>query len=457
MPRRSIEIDSFQHANPIPAASRVGPLLASSIIAPRDPGRRASVPEDVDGQLANLFHHVGEMLDAAGADWRHIAKMTFYVRRHRRARRHQRAVDRALPRPGLPSGPPHPGLARPPVGPSPATSWPTSMTEIRSLKTAVARRRHRPRRAGSRCGSRSWPRRPASSGFDYVVRRHAARAVRLQQTRHRCCTPWPALPTVPIVRVPWNEQGIIGRVLDAGAMGVIIPMVNSPEEARRGRGGVPLRAEGRARASGRSSPASATAAATTAVADDAVACIPMIETRQAVEAIDDILAVDGHRRRLHRPRRPVDHLRPAAGRRQPRRPLRRCARHGGGGVPAPRRGAGHPLHRRRWRPSASGRLPHDHRRQRRRRRHGRRCADATDAARITAVTDSVRSVRSRSIPRQSGGVRTQRRSIQRRAASRCSCGVVKPRAGRHHPQVGRPEGPVRRRPARPTARDRRRP
>ena len=40
-------------------------------------------------------------------------------------------------------------------------------------------------------------------------------------------------PVVPVVRVPWNEQGIIGRVLDAGALGVIIPMVNSPEEARR--------------------------------------------------------------------------------------------------------------------------------------------------------------------------------------------------------------------------------
>ena len=28
--------------------------------------------------------------------------------------------------------------------------------------------------------------------------------------------------TIPIVRVPWNEFGIIGKVLDAGAMGVII-------------------------------------------------------------------------------------------------------------------------------------------------------------------------------------------------------------------------------------------
>ena len=35
----------------------------------------------------------------------------------------------------------------------------------------------------------------------------------------------------PIVRVPWNEPGIIGKVLDAGAHGVIVPMVNTREQA----------------------------------------------------------------------------------------------------------------------------------------------------------------------------------------------------------------------------------
>ena len=78
MPRTSIETDSFRHANPIPAASRIGPLLVSSIIGPREPGGDR-MPDDVEGQLSNLFHHVGAMLDAAGADWRHVAKMTFYV------------------------------------------------------------------------------------------------------------------------------------------------------------------------------------------------------------------------------------------------------------------------------------------------------------------------------------------------------------------------------------------
>ena len=39
--------------------------------------------------------------------------------------------------------------------------------------------------------------------------------------------------TIPIVRVPWNEPYEIMRVLDAGAYGVIVPMVNNKEEAER--------------------------------------------------------------------------------------------------------------------------------------------------------------------------------------------------------------------------------
>ena len=35
----------------------------------------------------------------------------------------------------------------------------------------------------------------------------------------------------PIVRVPWNEPGIIGKTLDAGAHGVVVPMVNTREQA----------------------------------------------------------------------------------------------------------------------------------------------------------------------------------------------------------------------------------
>lgn len=39
--------------------------------------------------------------------------------------------------------------------------------------------------------------------------------------------------TVPLVRVPWLEEGIIMKMLDAGAYGVICPMINSREECER--------------------------------------------------------------------------------------------------------------------------------------------------------------------------------------------------------------------------------
>ena len=39
--------------------------------------------------------------------------------------------------------------------------------------------------------------------------------------------------TVPLARVPWLEEGIIMRMLDAGVYGIICPMVNTSEDAER--------------------------------------------------------------------------------------------------------------------------------------------------------------------------------------------------------------------------------
>ena len=39
--------------------------------------------------------------------------------------------------------------------------------------------------------------------------------------------------TMPLVRVPWLDPGIIMKMLDAGAWGVICPMVNTREDAER--------------------------------------------------------------------------------------------------------------------------------------------------------------------------------------------------------------------------------
>jgi enamine deaminase RidA (YjgF/YER057c/UK114 family) len=76
--RRSISIPGLSHLTAIPVATRVGPLLVSSVIAPFDPGTR-HVPETIEAQVANIFSHVDAMLRAAGATWDDVAKMSFWV------------------------------------------------------------------------------------------------------------------------------------------------------------------------------------------------------------------------------------------------------------------------------------------------------------------------------------------------------------------------------------------
>ena len=98
--------------------------------------------------------------------------------------------------------------------------------------------------------------------------------------------------TTPIVRVPWNEPGIIGKLLDAGAHGVIIPMVNTVEEARAAVRACRYAPDG-ARSSGPTLVQMRTDRPYFEWAQDNVACIPMIETVQAVENIDAILEVPG--------------------------------------------------------------------------------------------------------------------------------------------------------------------
>ena len=131
----------------------------------------------------------------------------------------------------------------------------------------------------------------ATSGFDYVCIDMQHGLADYEQTV-AMLTRSARTPTVPIVRVPWNEQGIIGRVLDAGAMGVIIPMVNSPEEAKRAVDACRYAPVG-TRSFGPLSAGMRYGGAYFGAANESVACIPMIETRGAVETLDDILAVPG--------------------------------------------------------------------------------------------------------------------------------------------------------------------
>lgn len=96
----------------------------------------------------------------------------------------------------------------------------------------------------------------------------------------------------PVVRVPWNEPGIIGRVLDAGALGLIVPMIEDAAGARAVVDAaryppVGRRSFGPTRVGLRDGPGYF------ADADQRIAVIPMIETRGALDQVDAILAVDG--------------------------------------------------------------------------------------------------------------------------------------------------------------------
>lgn len=96
---------------------------------------------------------------------------------------------------------------------------------------------------------------------------------------------------VPIVRVPWNEPGIIGKMLDAGAHGVIVPMINTREQAE-----AVVRAARYAPDGARSwGPvlASMRRPDNRTFATDHVAVIPMIETVEAIANLDEILSTPG--------------------------------------------------------------------------------------------------------------------------------------------------------------------
>ena len=99
-------------------------------------------------------------------------------------------------------------------------------------------------------------------------------------------------PTVPVVRVPWLEPGIIMKALDAGAYAIICPMVSTREDAQKlvaytnyaPRG---TRSFGPVRAlyySGADYPEHA---------NDTIVRFAMIETAQALDNLDAILSVEG--------------------------------------------------------------------------------------------------------------------------------------------------------------------
>ncbi len=96
----------------------------------------------------------------------------------------------------------------------------------------------------------------------------------------------------PLARVPWNDPGVIMKLLDAGCYGIICPMVNSAEEARRFVGACRyppdgIRSYGPKRAMLYAGDDYAEAA------NDTIVAIAMIETADGLANVDAIAALPG--------------------------------------------------------------------------------------------------------------------------------------------------------------------
>ncbi len=131
----------------------------------------------------------------------------------------------------------------------------------------------------------------SSLGFDYFVfdTEHSPLDIYMAQTLMQAMRG--DSKTTPIVRVNWNDLVQIKRALDIGAYGVLVPWVNNKEEAemavkatRYAPNG--LRGCGPRRAAMFDPDYLQTA-------DDEILVICQIETKEAVENIEEIVSVEG--------------------------------------------------------------------------------------------------------------------------------------------------------------------
>jgi 4-hydroxy-2-oxoheptanedioate aldolase len=133
----------------------------------------------------------------------------------------------------------------------------------------------------------------AGAGFDYVLidTEHAPWSLESLQT---AMLAFRGMPTVPIVRVPWNDQVHVKQALDLGADGVLAPMVRSAAEARALVTAAKYPPDGvRGFGPRRASDYGRDIDAYVASANAETIVIPQIEDLGAADVVEKILAVPG--------------------------------------------------------------------------------------------------------------------------------------------------------------------
>jgi 4-hydroxy-2-oxoheptanedioate aldolase len=129
-----------------------------------------------------------------------------------------------------------------------------------------------------------------NAGFDFLVidGQHGAWDERSCMAAFRAAALGPA---IPMTRVRTNDYSVIGRMLDLGALGIIVPRVNSPEEARSA--AYAMRYPPRGGRSWGNGLALFHGSDYNKWIDDEVFLAVQIETIQAVECAEEILSVEG--------------------------------------------------------------------------------------------------------------------------------------------------------------------
>jgi len=97
---------------------------------------------------------------------------------------------------------------------------------------------------------------------------------------------------LPVVRATSNDAALMGRLIDAGALGIIIPMVNTVEQATAAVRACRYAPEGD-RSVGPIGASMRFGGSYMDAAQTTLAVMPMIETVEALNNVEDIAAVDG--------------------------------------------------------------------------------------------------------------------------------------------------------------------
>ena len=77
--RHSIQVEGFSHANPIPAACRLGPLLMTGLVNGTDPST-GKLADTLEAQCAHMFTQVRRIVEAAGGTTGDIVRMTVWLK-----------------------------------------------------------------------------------------------------------------------------------------------------------------------------------------------------------------------------------------------------------------------------------------------------------------------------------------------------------------------------------------